>query len=189
MFPHLHCKLLWIDASVKLINACSISVFAKSCMCTHTFSALNFFSLLVINKSITTCVSPLTYPSCSLFFTLQGEVESLGKKTGFSERQIHRWFRRRRNQERPNQMKKFKEARYRAIRTGWSHTLINGHKLHHAAYFISFTKSNWLLSVINIIKWMRNMIEQWMVRCAVILQNTQFSLYSREQKHTFSIRW
>uniref|UniRef100_A0A8C2B3N5 Ceramide synthase 2a n=1 Tax=Cyprinus carpio TaxID=7962 RepID=A0A8C2B3N5_CYPCA len=45
----------------------------------------------------------------------QSEIESLGKKTGYSERQIHRWFRRRRNQERPNQMKKFKEARYRTI--------------------------------------------------------------------------
>uniref|UniRef100_A0A672P5S9 Ceramide synthase 2-like n=1 Tax=Sinocyclocheilus grahami TaxID=75366 RepID=A0A672P5S9_SINGR len=45
----------------------------------------------------------------------QCEIESLGKKTGYSERQIHRWFRQRRNQERPNKLKKFKEARYRTI--------------------------------------------------------------------------
>ncbi|XP_067281004.1 ceramide synthase 2a [Pseudorasbora parva] len=43
----------------------------------------------------------------------QGEIESLGKKTGYPERRIHRWFRRRRNQERPNQLKKFREASWR----------------------------------------------------------------------------
>uniref|UniRef100_A0A672P7S7 Ceramide synthase 2-like n=1 Tax=Sinocyclocheilus grahami TaxID=75366 RepID=A0A672P7S7_SINGR len=43
----------------------------------------------------------------------QCEIESLGKKTGYSERQIHRWFRQRRNQERPNKLKKFKEASWR----------------------------------------------------------------------------
>ncbi|XP_051948865.1 ceramide synthase 2-like [Xyrauchen texanus] len=43
----------------------------------------------------------------------QSEIVSLGKKTGYSERQIHRWFKRRRNEERPNQLKKFKEASWR----------------------------------------------------------------------------
>ncbi|XP_051527772.1 ceramide synthase 2a [Myxocyprinus asiaticus] len=43
----------------------------------------------------------------------QSEIVSLGKKTGYSERQIHRWFRRRRNEERPNQLKKFREASWR----------------------------------------------------------------------------
>lgn len=43
----------------------------------------------------------------------QAEVESLVKKTGHTEREIHRWFRRRRNQDRPNQLKKFREASWR----------------------------------------------------------------------------
>ncbi|XP_016421807.1 ceramide synthase 2-like isoform X2 [Sinocyclocheilus rhinocerous] len=43
----------------------------------------------------------------------QSEIESLGKKTGYSESQIHRWFRRRRNEERPNKLKKFREASWR----------------------------------------------------------------------------
>ncbi|KAI7799047.1 ceramide synthase 2a, partial [Triplophysa rosa] len=43
----------------------------------------------------------------------QSQVESLAKKTGCTERQIHIWFRRRRNQDRPNQLKKFREASWR----------------------------------------------------------------------------
>ncbi|XP_031441855.1 ceramide synthase 2a isoform X2 [Clupea harengus] len=43
----------------------------------------------------------------------QDEVKSLSKQTGSSEKQVHRWFRRRRNQERPNLLKKFREASWR----------------------------------------------------------------------------
>lgn len=171
MFPRLHCKLLWINASVKWINTCSVSVFVKSCMCTHTFSALNFFSPLVINKSITCSVLHM------FSVTLQGEVESLGKKTGYSERQIHRWFRRRRNQERPNQMKKFKEARYRAILTGWSHTFINGHKLHHAAYFISFTKSNWPFNVNKM-----NGEHDWATNGTMCSYSKEYTIFTVQQR-------
>uniref|UniRef100_A0A3Q3GWA2 Ceramide synthase 2b n=1 Tax=Labrus bergylta TaxID=56723 RepID=A0A3Q3GWA2_9LABR len=43
----------------------------------------------------------------------QTSVASLCKKTGLSERQVQRWFRRRRNQDRPSLLKKFREASWR----------------------------------------------------------------------------
>uniref|UniRef100_A0A3B4F446 Ceramide synthase 2-like n=1 Tax=Pundamilia nyererei TaxID=303518 RepID=A0A3B4F446_9CICH len=43
----------------------------------------------------------------------QSSVASLCKKTGYSERQVQRWFRRRRNQDRPSLLKKFREASWR----------------------------------------------------------------------------
>uniref|UniRef100_A0A4W5Q1D1 Homeobox domain-containing protein n=1 Tax=Hucho hucho TaxID=62062 RepID=A0A4W5Q1D1_9TELE len=42
----------------------------------------------------------------------QSSIDSLCKQTGCSGRQVQRWFRRRRNQDRPSLLKKFKEARY-----------------------------------------------------------------------------
>ncbi|XP_065143835.1 ceramide synthase 2a [Paramisgurnus dabryanus] len=54
-----------------------------------------------------------TYFSNTTKHPTQSEIETLGKKTECTERQIHRWFRRRRNQDRPNQLKKFKEASWR----------------------------------------------------------------------------
>lgn len=42
----------------------------------------------------------------------QTSIASLCKQTGYSERQVQRWFRRRRNQDRPSLLKKFREARY-----------------------------------------------------------------------------
>ncbi|XP_010863806.1 ceramide synthase 2 [Esox lucius] len=50
--------------------------------------------------------------SCSKF-PIQSSVEDLSKKSGCSVRQVQRWFRRRRNQERPSQLKKFREASWR----------------------------------------------------------------------------
>ncbi|NXS54313.1 CERS2 synthase, partial [Brachypteracias leptosomus] len=43
----------------------------------------------------------------------QAEVELLSKKSGCSVRQVERWFRRRRNQDRPSLLKKFREASWR----------------------------------------------------------------------------
>ncbi|KAG7501093.1 ceramide synthase 2-like [Solea senegalensis] len=43
----------------------------------------------------------------------QSSMESLSKQTDCSVRQIQRWFRRRRNQDRPNKLKKFQEASWR----------------------------------------------------------------------------
>ncbi|NXF40717.1 CERS2 synthase, partial [Nyctibius bracteatus] len=41
----------------------------------------------------------------------QADVEMLSKKSGCTVRQVERWFRRRRNQDRPSLLKKFREAR------------------------------------------------------------------------------
>uniref|UniRef100_W5N4X9 Ceramide synthase 3b n=1 Tax=Lepisosteus oculatus TaxID=7918 RepID=W5N4X9_LEPOC len=43
----------------------------------------------------------------------QSEINGLSKKCNWSERQVERWFRRRRNQERPGILKKFREASWR----------------------------------------------------------------------------
>ncbi|XP_029002511.1 ceramide synthase 2-like isoform X2 [Betta splendens] len=45
----------------------------------------------------------------------QTEVVSLGKQCGLSQRQIHTWFRHRRNQDRPSNTKKFCEASWRFV--------------------------------------------------------------------------
>uniref|UniRef100_A0A8C6RBG2 Ceramide synthase 2 n=2 Tax=Nannospalax galili TaxID=1026970 RepID=A0A8C6RBG2_NANGA len=43
----------------------------------------------------------------------QVEVELLSRQSGLSSRQVERWFRRRRNQDRPSLLKKFREASWR----------------------------------------------------------------------------
>ncbi|XP_058608360.1 ceramide synthase 2 isoform X2 [Onychostoma macrolepis] len=43
----------------------------------------------------------------------QADIKGVCKKLGWSERQVERWFRRRRNQDRPGVLKKFKEASWR----------------------------------------------------------------------------
>uniref|UniRef100_A0A8D2CEP7 sphingosine N-acyltransferase n=1 Tax=Sus scrofa TaxID=9823 RepID=A0A8D2CEP7_PIG len=43
----------------------------------------------------------------------QVEVELLSRQSGLSARQVERWFRRRRNQDRPSLLKKFREASWR----------------------------------------------------------------------------
>lgn len=45
----------------------------------------------------------------------QDEVRGLCKKTGWSERRVHIWFRRRRNQDRPGLCKRFCEASWRCV--------------------------------------------------------------------------
>lgn len=46
-------------------------------------------------------------------YPAQSSVESLCKQTGYTQQQVQRWFRRRRNQDRPNLVKKFREASWR----------------------------------------------------------------------------
>ncbi|XP_041868029.1 ceramide synthase 2a [Melanotaenia boesemani] len=43
----------------------------------------------------------------------QNFIENLSKQTGCSVRQVQRWFRQRRNQDRPSKLKKFREASWR----------------------------------------------------------------------------
>ncbi|XP_078526014.1 ceramide synthase 2 isoform X2 [Lissotriton helveticus] len=43
----------------------------------------------------------------------QNDLQHLSKQTGHSTRQVERWFRRRRNQDRPSTLKKFREACWR----------------------------------------------------------------------------
>ncbi|MED6260768.1 Ceramide synthase 2 [Ataeniobius toweri] len=51
-------------------------------------------------------------PSLESYYC-KSSVASLSKQTGYSERQVQRWFRRRRNQDRPSLLKKFREASWR----------------------------------------------------------------------------
>lgn len=49
---------------------------------------------------------------CMDVFTLfQADVDGLSKKSALTVRQVERWFRRRRSQDRPGTLKKFREAR------------------------------------------------------------------------------
>lgn len=43
------------------------------------------------------------------------EVDLLSRQSGLSGRQVERWFRRRRNQDRPSLLKKFREARWEEL--------------------------------------------------------------------------
>lgn len=46
-----------------------------------------------------------------VFTLLQADIDGLSKKTCLTVRQVERWFRRRRSQDRPGVLKKFREAR------------------------------------------------------------------------------
>ncbi|XP_023685818.1 ceramide synthase 2-like isoform X2 [Paramormyrops kingsleyae] len=54
-----------------------------------------------------------TYYCNTTIHPTQSSVENLSKVTGCSVRHIQRWFRRRRNQDRPSLLKKFREASWR----------------------------------------------------------------------------
>lgn len=79
--------------------------------------AIPLASLLGIKHKDRVCVSP--NPVLESYFCntskhlTQSSEEDLCKQTGCSVRQVQRWFRRRRNQERPNKLKKFCEASWR----------------------------------------------------------------------------
>ncbi|KAM9737972.1 ceramide synthase 2a isoform 1-T1 [Menidia menidia] len=79
--------------------------------------ALPLASLLGVRDKPRLCVRPnpvLESYFCSTSkFPTQSSFESLSKQTGCSVRQVQRWFRRRRNQDRPSKVKKFREASWR----------------------------------------------------------------------------
>ncbi|XP_030621502.1 ceramide synthase 2 isoform X2 [Chanos chanos] len=60
-------------------------------------------------------------PILELYFTAQSknpgqtDIEGLSKKCSLTNRQVERWFRRRRNHERPGVLKKFREASWRCV--------------------------------------------------------------------------
>ncbi|XP_012697460.1 ceramide synthase 2 [Clupea harengus] len=74
-------------------------------------------ALLGVKETVRLRVTP--NPSLEAFFCrttkypTQSSVQSLCKQTGYTEKQVQRWFRRRRNQDRPNLLKKFREASWR----------------------------------------------------------------------------
>uniref|UniRef100_A0A672SFJ4 Ceramide synthase 3 n=1 Tax=Sinocyclocheilus grahami TaxID=75366 RepID=A0A672SFJ4_SINGR len=53
----------------------------------------------------------------------QADIDGLSKKCSWSSRQVERWFRRRRNQDRPGVLKKFREARYQICIKPWFYNL------------------------------------------------------------------
>ncbi|XP_062321941.1 ceramide synthase 2 [Osmerus eperlanus] len=73
--------------------------------------------LLGVKETVRLRVSPnstLEFHYCNITKNpTQSSVDSLSKQTGSSERQVQRWFRRRRNQDRPCLLKKFREASWR----------------------------------------------------------------------------
>ncbi|XP_027891298.1 ceramide synthase 2a [Xiphophorus couchianus] len=79
--------------------------------------ALPLATLLGVRDKHRVCASPnpvLESHFCSKSkHPTQGSIESLSKQTGCSVRQVQRWFRRRRNEDRPSKLKKFQEASWR----------------------------------------------------------------------------
>ncbi|KAM4550153.1 ceramide synthase 2a [Fundulus diaphanus] len=79
--------------------------------------ALPLAALLGVRDKHRVCASPnplLESHFCSTsIHPTQSSIEILSKQTGCSVRQVQRWFRRRRNQERPSKLKKFQEASWR----------------------------------------------------------------------------
>ncbi|XP_063055317.1 ceramide synthase 2 [Engraulis encrasicolus] len=79
--------------------------------------AVPLAALLGVKETVRLPVTP--NPTLEAFYSkttkypTQSSVESLSSKTGFTKWQVQRWFRRRRNQDRPNLLKKFREASWR----------------------------------------------------------------------------
>uniref|UniRef100_A0A7N8YF15 Ceramide synthase 2a n=1 Tax=Mastacembelus armatus TaxID=205130 RepID=A0A7N8YF15_9TELE len=79
--------------------------------------AIPLASLLGVSDKQRVCAPP--NPTLESYFCstskhpTQSSIDSLSKQTGCSVRQVQRWFRRRRNQDRPSKLKKFQEASWR----------------------------------------------------------------------------
>uniref|UniRef100_A0A4W4EQZ2 Homeobox domain-containing protein n=1 Tax=Electrophorus electricus TaxID=8005 RepID=A0A4W4EQZ2_ELEEL len=103
---------LWVTLPIALAFLIIRQIFERSV-------ALWLASVLGVRERVR--VQATSDPTLEAYFCntskhpAQSTLESLSKQTGCTELQIQRWFRRRRNQERPNQIKKFKEASWRFI--------------------------------------------------------------------------
>lgn len=79
--------------------------------------AVPLATLLGVRDKPRVCAAPNptleSYYSRTSKHPAQSSLESLSKQTGFSARHVQRWFRRRRNQDRPSKVKKFQEASWR----------------------------------------------------------------------------
>ncbi|KAF7686285.1 hypothetical protein HF521_015647 [Silurus meridionalis] len=101
---------LWVTLPIALVFLIIRQIFERTV-------ALRLASVMGVKEKVRVRADP--NPTLESFFCTsskhpgQSVVESLSKQTGFSQQQVQRWFRRRRNQERPNQLKKFREASWR----------------------------------------------------------------------------
>ncbi|CAL8247273.1 unnamed protein product [Lota lota] len=101
---------LWVALPIALAFLIIRQIFER-------MVALPLASLLGVKETVRFPVSH--NPTLESFYCntsknpTQSATESLCKQTGCSERQVQRWFRRRRNQDRPSMIKKFKEASWR----------------------------------------------------------------------------
>lgn len=79
--------------------------------------AVPLAALLGVRDKPRVCAAPNaaleSYYSRTSKHPAQSSLESLSQQTGFSARHVQRWFRRRRNQDRPSKVKKFQEASWR----------------------------------------------------------------------------
>ncbi|KAF7238318.1 Ceramide synthase 2 [Varanus komodoensis] len=83
----------------------------------QTYVATPLAGLLNVKEKVRLKATP--NPVLEKFYTSsckhpkQADVEALAKKSGYTTRQVERWFRRRRNQDRPSLLKKFRESSWR----------------------------------------------------------------------------
>lgn len=114
-----------------------------------------------------------TFYSTSSKRPRQADIEALCKKCGCTARQVERWFRRRRNQDRPSLLKKFREA-------SWRFTF----------YIIAFIAG---MSVVVDKPWFYDLRKVWEGYPIQTLLPSQYWLYMMEQAFylslLFSIAW
>ncbi|XP_026999714.1 ceramide synthase 2a [Tachysurus fulvidraco] len=101
---------LWVTFPIAVVFLIIRQIFERTV-------ALRLASAMGVEEKVRVRAAP--NPTLETYFyttskhPAQSMVESLSKQTGYSQQQVQRWFRRRRNQERPNQLKKFREASWR----------------------------------------------------------------------------
>ncbi|XP_026084021.1 ceramide synthase 2-like [Carassius auratus] len=101
---------LWVALPIALLFLVIRQVFER-------YIATPLASLLglkeTVRRRVTHNLTLESYYCNTTKHPTQGSVEKLSEQTGWTERQVQRWFRRRRNQDRPNLLKKFCEASWR----------------------------------------------------------------------------